>query len=91
MSKEEPAWKAEVMKTVGTAERGSVVDLLTLLEPHIQAAEQRGRMQGLSEARELALDHARSIESQIGVEGARGVRGVAYLLLKLLRAGPESP
>lgn len=93
MSTEEPAWKAELERDLII--RGWLIDqpmdLMPIVEPHILAAEQRGREVGLREARELALDHARSIESQIGVEGARGVRGLAYLLGKLLRTDTGSP
>lgn len=46
---EEPAWKAELWTTLREAHYG-FRDLLGFIEPHIKAAEERGRREALREA-----------------------------------------
>lgn len=51
MSEEEPAWRAELIRDLSKYD-AYASQWLPLVEPHILAAEQRGRKQGLLEAAE---------------------------------------
>lgn len=59
MSTEEPAWKAE-LKNTATSSLGcyTVAEVLKAIEPHIQAAEERGRREAaaLTAAQQQVID-----------------------------------
>lgn len=48
MSKEEPAWKAELRTAIDEEFGAFGAEMLDLVQPHIRAAEQRGRVAQLA-------------------------------------------
>lgn len=60
MSKEEPAWRAELVRELSKFD-AYAEQWLPLVEPHILAAERRGRREALTEAAEVLADVARGV------------------------------
>lgn len=50
MDEEEPAWRAELKASIREFDAYYTKEWLQLLEPHIQAAEERGRREALRQA-----------------------------------------
>lgn len=99
MSTEEPAWKAAFKHAIYMASYNAIPTVDGVLEhllPHIQAAEERGRAQGLVVAgRELTAMANRAMEEADRQGGRTTSSDTKYdkaaVLYKAARFFPESP
>lgn len=81
MSEEEPAWRAELETSIKTFDAYYTKEWLQILEPHILAAEQRGREAAWEKAADLAEETAAWLHRMYETEQSNG----AYKVLEDLR------